>query len=356
MSSPSANQDNITIAALTLSVAAILMAILAFNTSIYTMIYSMSDNWAAFGPEIMGKWARYRRRRFSPTRLAFDILYQTPVFFLAPTINTKGPLEGKEIWYADGTQGSCDAMGVETEEMFPAVTGCWEVRHRNLWDDEQATWLRLLTEIQRMESESINWETRQWMDCQAKNSRPLLPEVTSLAVGIQRKTHVHRINTTLRKPYAHTTICHIIELAAVLSIYWKEFSRETDRYRAEGNGYCLIGSRQEPGLVFAFERIGHARFQETRVIPTSVVKQLCFGIVPTLFASHNIEGKLEGYPFQQNTLTTLQLGSLQEIAETLSKIGCNSKTSRYFLEGRAHTHLFPGMQFPTQLQPHQLTA
>ena len=149
----------------------------------------------------------------------------------------------------------------------------------------------------------------------------------------------------MTKPYATTTMCHLIELAAVLGLHWKEFSRSLERYRAEGNGYILTGAPVgDLGLVFTFQRTGRTTFAENRVIPVDDIKRLCFGAVPTIFCRTAEHEERLKFPFDQpEDLTTLQLSSAREIADTLMVIGCNTNTANCFLEDdKRTTHLFPG--------------
>lgn len=149
----------------------------------------------------------------------------------------------------------------------------------------------------------------------------------------------------MTKPYATSTICHIIELAAVLGLHWKEFSRNTERYRAEGNGYMLTGSPvSDLGLVFTFQKTGRTSFKENRVIPKDEIKQLCFGVVPTIFCNTPETEERLKFPFDQpEDLAALQLGNQREIADTFTVIGCNTNTTNCFFEDEKTTiHLFPG--------------
>jgi len=168
---------------------------------------------------------------------------------------------------------------------------------------------------------------------------------SSLAVAIQSLKRCFDKHPALKKPYATTAICHIVELAAVLGIYWKEFNHVNNKYRAEGNGYSLSGySMSEFGIVFAFEKSGWSRFKKNRVVPTSEIKEICFGNVPTFYRDRNEDGNWKTPINEQGDLQTLQLGSRQEIAQTLNLIGCNAHTTLYYLdEGKKHIHLFPGM-------------
>lgn len=149
----------------------------------------------------------------------------------------------------------------------------------------------------------------------------------------------------MTKPYATSTICHIIELAAVLGLHWKEFSRNSERYRAEGNGYMLSGAPvSDLGLVFTFQKTGRTLFRENRVIPKDEMKQYCFGVVPTIFCKSADDEERLKFPFDQpEDLAALQLGHPREIADTFTVIGCNANTANCFLEDDKDTiHLFPG--------------
>lgn len=211
---------------------------------------------------------------------------------------------------------------------------------------ERVTWLTLLIAVQRMERDSLEWDNAQW-----DHVGMLQPQITmkqKLSVGIQVLKRSFETNPSVKKPYATSTICHIVELAAMLGIYWKEFDRKNDRYRAEGNGYSVNGYRiADFGIVFAFEQNGWPAFEETRLIHAIEIKEYCFGNVPTIYRNHHDDVDWEiPYRGQQKFgrgIQTLQLGSRKEIAETLSAIGCNTNTVFYYLgEDYRHIHLFPG--------------
>ena len=164
-------------------------------------------------------------------------------------------------------------------------------------------------------------------------------------VGLSNPTCVLAVPASMTKPYATTTMCHLIELAAVLGLHWKEFSRSLERYRAEGNGYMLTGAPVgDLGLVFTFQRTGRTTFEENRVIPVDDIKRLCFGVVPTIFCKTPENDERLKFPFDQpEDLAALQLSSAREIADTLMVIGCNTNTANCFLEDdKKTTHLFPG--------------
>jgi hypothetical protein len=143
-------------------------------------------------------------------------------------------------------------------------------------------------------------------------------------------------------------LTHIVEIAAMLGIYWTVWDSTMDRYRAEGNGYVLFGSyRAEQGLVFQFSRSGRPVFKTNRIIPADEVKKLCFGLVPTLFSFRSDEKHRQRPPTElkeSKVIPDLKLGTKQDIAETLTVLGCPKSTADYFLnkEESNTSHIFPG--------------
>ena len=212
-------------------------------------------------------------------------------------------------------------------------------------DNERATWVTLLSALQYMEKRSRAWEQAEY-----KRSPPRKRQASHtdyiLAVAVQYKiTSWDTMPANLKRPYATTTICHLIEMVALLGLHWKEFNRSNDRYRAEGNGYMMGGSIvNDLGIMFNFKVCGKTRFEENRVIPVNEVKELCFGFVPTIFSNSKDDRRLDFPGDQPQDLSTLQLASNNDVAETLVVIGCNMDTVDYFRKlDKKHEHLFPGM-------------
>ncbi|KAF9873418.1 modin [Colletotrichum karsti] len=207
------------------------------------------------------------------------------------------------------------------------------------------TWIWLLAAVQRMEKESKEWDEKK----REQDVGRLYTKIEwkpSLAVKIQAMRRSFDANPAIKKPYATTTISHLVELASVLGLYWKVFDREDNKYRAEGNGYSLTGSRiADFGIVFVFEKVGHPSFEKGRIIPAYEVKELCFGRVPTLFREELPKNDVEWLkPLKTSSSTRLkilQLGSREEIMESLTSIGCNVNTTLYFKEPGHDKHLFP---------------
>ncbi len=133
----------------------------------------------------------------------------------------------------------------------------------------------------------------------------------------------------------------------MLGIYWKVFDRAENRYLAQGNGFILSGKEVDGlGLTFTFQKKGPTWFEDNRVVPHYDVKELCFGFVPTTFRQ---QGEKQ-YADESKSIGTLQLGSLNEVAESLIVMGCNVHTVNYFrVRGDSSPrldHLFP-CKFPS---------
>lgn len=304
-------------------------------------LMSKTSSTSAWGPQALGLWHESKKKRlvwsFRPDQMLTPFSYsmqtefELPVIVLSSAENKTGPLPYQPIFYVDGTESSCRYTGTMQIE-FPTEYDTSHIRTNS----ERASWLSMITALQAMERYSTEWESRTWRATANLNSRPDFLEMTSLVVGIQRKRHVVKRSELFRKPYATTTLSELVQLAAMLGIYWKTFDRDDDKYRAEGNGYILRGSRvPDLGLVFAFEEAGWHGFGPTRVIPTSGIQELCFGYVPTIWRSGDqtkprrqiiTEVGLQApktYAHEMY-LQTLRLGSKSEIMRTLRYIGCDA--------------------------------
>ncbi|RYP58074.1 hypothetical protein DL769_009127 [Monosporascus sp. CRB-8-3] len=334
------------------SIVALVISLIAlFGTLLQvlqTYFASSAAGFARCGVKTMGQWGKFTRRKFKPSDLRFEVEFETPVIFLAPPNNNKGPIPNEPIWYMNGSKESY----METRTLLPNEDKEQkENRSRkeliHTADNERASWVELLAVIQKMESDSAEWQ-RIFYHKDPGNRVPATFGERTLAVAVQKKIKSwDTMPSSVTKPYATTTMCHLVELAAVLGLHWKEFSRSHNKYRAEGNGYMLTGAPvSDLGLVFTFQKTGRTLFEENRVIPKDEIKQLCFGVVPTIFCTTQEDEERLKFPFDQpEDLTSLQLGSSREIADTLTVMGCNTNTVNCFLgdekNKKATIHLFP---------------
>lgn len=327
-----------------------LIALLGTVAQVLQQYYASAAGYTNCSELVMGKWHESRRRIFRPYELRFEVQFESPVIFVARPTNKSGPVTGAEIHYVNGTKQSLDATrtllpDADKEQQKKLVS---EAKQVHTADNERATWVTLLSELQLMERDSQRWHEGQYASNPPIN--PSKPHVTyqghTLAVAIQaKKRSWDTMPSTIKKPYATTTICHLIEIVAMLGLHWIEFNRSTDRYRAEGNGFMLTGGKVDDlGIMFTFQIYGTSHFTENRIIPRNEIKQLCHGFFPTIFAAKDeASGQHEKPDDSSSDMALLQVGSTNDMAETLVLIGCNTNTANYLRsETTKHTHLFPG--------------
>ncbi|KIH92384.1 short chain dehydrogenase reductase [Sporothrix brasiliensis 5110] len=336
----------IAIAALAISIVALIIAVL----QALQQYFSSAEGYSSCNEKIIGGWSKFTKRKLIATQFRFEVRFRIPVIFVAPPQNAYGPLgddDTKEIVYMDGSVENYRKTHTWTPEEFDIKqraklkgTDTRDTIHTA--DNEMTTWLALLMAIQRMERES-----REWQERICTPYVPIAPEEAqdrhTMAVGMQEKTRSwDTMPDGLKKPYATTAMCHMVEIMAMLGIYWKEFDRSKNLYRAQGNGFLVTGSLvPNLGVAFTFEKVGKTWFQENRIVPHDSVKQLCFGFCPTIFQA-GIKTPL--YTDEPKDEGTLQLGTPAEVAETLVSFGCNTNTVNYFRLGNENTrysHLFP---------------
>lgn len=301
----------------------------------------------------MGRWSLSKRRKFRFDELRFEVQFEAPVIFVCPPSNSRGPVPNKPIWYIDGTENSLKLTRIELDSQDAGKTKQLTAGQRlrqekdsiHTADNDRATWVTMLTELQRMEDDSRVWQNDQY---KRKPGHKQVEFVNhTLAVAVQSKPRSwDTMPSNVKKPYATTTMCHMVEMAAILGLHWKEFDRSRDKYRAEGNGCVLTGTHvSDLGIMFTFQIAGKRKFTDNRLIPVDEAKELCFGYVPTIFRSSSDPRRLD--PFEEpKDIEVMQFSSRAEIAETVALIGCNNNTSNYFLnDGKKHSHLFPSEYF-----------
>ncbi|PSR99158.1 hypothetical protein BD289DRAFT_361476 [Coniella lustricola] len=354
------SSDAVSVVALIVSVIALVGAIL----QLLQQYFSSAEGYKNCGQQVMGEWSLTRKRHFRFTELRFETQFEVPVIFLCPPDNIKGPLgarsEKTPLWHVDGTTES------ETLTRTPSASKEKSDKDRlkdsrklnedvHTADNERANWYILLQALHEMEKTSQMWQNEQLeteRNTYGPKSRGELPETVA---AFQKHTVVAALQPKrkswdvmpgeIKKPYATTTICHIIEMAAMLGLHWREFDRSENRYHAEGNGYLLTGREVDDlGLMFSFKVYAKNDFRQRRIIPNEEIKRLAFGDVSTIYRLTAAEEKEKGTFDHEDpkSVEVLQFGSLSELGESLTHYGCNSKTVNYFKDSsKKHGHLFP---------------
>jgi hypothetical protein len=255
-------------------------------------------------------------RRFRGRELRFEVVFETPVIFLAPPSNDKGPIYGRKIHNLDGSDASykeSNTLKPDKERMQKITTA----------DDERASWVTLLAALQKSEADSREWESK--LRTSPRGTKYEDPEYT-ICYSIQKKTRSYDfMPPAVTKPYATTTISHLVEMTGMLGIYWKAFDIVKGNVRAEGNGYIVTSTLVNGlGVLTTFSITGSSSFTEKRVIPFHEVKELVFGFVPSIL----------GVP--------LELGNLDRVKRTLTTLKCGDKVISLYVAKKDRANMFSG--------------
>ncbi len=326
------------------SIAALLIAIIALFGNflqVFQQYLASASGYLYIDEKVIGKWHTKKKRLFRWNELRFEVQFESPVIFVCPPNNRLGPVPNAPIELITPESLNTTLNDLPNQ---PIETGIKKSPRDRIHtaDVEVASWWTLLLALQFMESESHDWELEQHKNGPPSAQPPQFKDHT-LAVAVQPKKRTwNNMPSPLKKPSATTTMCHMIEMAAMLGLHWKEFDRSRDKYRAEGNAYILTGNHvPELGIAFTFQVCGMSKFQDARIIPVDEVKELAFGFVSTIFRQNSDNRRLK-LPEEPLDLSILRLGSANELAETLVSFGCNTSTANYIRsDERKHGHLFP---------------
>ncbi|KAI8306702.1 Modin [Colletotrichum sp. SAR11_59] len=277
----------------------------------------------------VGKWAQAVRRIARPRELRFDIQFEVPVLFLCSPRATTGPLTDQPVVLIDGSAQSLERSRVDLPASYvPPANGREVLRKEKsatrTESSGRASWVDLLSALQRLELDSQAWDRNEVA------KRQILPETRvdgahggpTLAVALQRKPGTwSTLPSHFKRPAASTTWGHIIALAAWLGMYWTDMDRTRGCYRAQGNGYAIAGSEvANVGTVFTFQVLGRSRFEENRVAPVAGLRELCFGSA--------------GFPLPN-------FSSKAQVAGSFVALGCDAATARMFTDDGVVSHVYP---------------
>lgn len=357
--------DAVSLVALIISIIALIGAIL----QLLQQYVSSAEGFSNCGERVLGPWSLYRARKFRWSELRFEVQFEAPVMFVCPPTNTRGPVPNQALLFVQGTDKSEEETrtpSFEAEKRKKAKQNESKQANRAVHtaDNERANWFILLQAFHAMERTSLEWQRKKLMkdkvDLGPKASMHLPDDVRpwsehSNVVALQPKRKSYdTMPSEVKKPYATTTICHMIEMVAMLGLHWREFDRSNHKYHAEGNGYLLTGNHTDDlGIMFHFQTYAANKFETHRVIPNEMIKLLAFGDVMTIYEADAEEKKKEDYDDDDpKSSGKLHFGSIPELVESLTYYGCNSKTTNYFRDDKMkHGHLFPSKSGLVPLHP-----
>lgn len=280
----------------------------------------------------MGLWSRGTHRKFRWHEFRIEVVFETPVMLTAAPSNMRGPIKRKPIFSLTGSpQSYRDTLLLSLAEEKAADTQAVERIHTA--DDERASWHTLLSAIQNKENQSRIWDESKRNE--SIFGKIMVPPDYPLTVQLQRKTRSWDfISPNITKPYATSAICHLVEMMAMLGLYWKAFDQSMWNLRAEGNGFILTSTHVHGlGVMVVFATTGKSNFQEKRVMPCYEIKELAFGTVPNIFENDEYLGR---EPDAQSL--ELVFGNDEDVNNTLESLGCQAETLRRYKKD--HKHIF----------------
>jgi hypothetical protein len=246
-------------------------------------------------------------------------LYQNPTY-----ANLHKDIDGTPESYKNTQVLSPQAQVKEEEDAVARV---------HTADDERASWVTLLSALQLKEYSSRQWDAQKRLE--SAPAKFISPPEYGITVGLQKKTRSWDfIPSSINKPYATSTICHLVEMMAMLGVYWKVFDQSFWNLRAEGNGFILTSTTVHGlGVMVVFAITGSSTFKDNRVIPCEEVKKLAFGTVPNIFED-------EAYLLREPDAQSLELvfGNDDQVAQTLESLGCQAETLKRYTKD--HKHIF----------------
>ncbi|KAH6983698.1 hypothetical protein BKA56DRAFT_615643 [Ilyonectria sp. MPI-CAGE-AT-0026] len=331
----------VAVVALAISIVALMGTIM----QVLQQYYASAAGYSNCHESVVGDWSKSKKRIFRPSELRFEVQFEAPVIFVCQPTNEDGPLAKVKIHYINGTENSLaeTRTRLELQDDRQAQAQLSSKERIATADNERASWLMLLNELQRMEKDSMAFEQEEYRKSPLRQRQQPDWDNHTLAAALQIKPRSwDTMPSNVKKPYATTTMCHMVEMAAMLGMHWKVFNSSVDKYRAEGNGCVMTGTKVDDlGIMFSFQIYSKRKFKENRLIPSDDIKEYCFGFVPTIWRDTNDSRRLDADENPKD-LSVLQLASRQEMAETLVMIGCNTNTSNYVLsKEKKDGHLFP---------------
>ncbi|QSZ28913.1 hypothetical protein DSL72_003419 [Monilinia vaccinii-corymbosi] len=308
------SQNVFGLVALVISVIALLTTCL----QVLQQYFSSAEGYRRCAESVMGPWNKGTHRKLNMKEFRVEVVFETPVIFIASPTNIRGPIMDKPIFYLDGSKKSCDeTMVLEPDEQVKMDKEA--VQRVHTADDERASWVTLLSNLQKKERDSRVWDLGRRLLRAPMGANALIKAPTyELAVGLQVKTRSWDfVPPSITRPYATSAICHLVEMMALMGMYWKVFDQIQWNLRAEGNGFILTSTTVHGlGVMVTFAVTGRSKFEENRVIPSGHIKDLCFGTVPNIFEE---DSYLKEDPESQSL--SLKFGSQEDVELTLESLG-----------------------------------
>lgn len=280
------------------TIVSLIIAIIAFIVSVGQALQqylSTAEGYRKCAESVVGPWVKYRKRIFNASELRFAVNFKTPVFFVARPSNDRGPITSSKPINVDGTHKSRLETLTWTPKNEKALDPGKEPSRLNYRlstaDDERATWVTLLAQLQKSEQDSRRWDEEERLKSPPKQSQYVVPDYSMIVQLQGRNRNWDFMPESVLRPYANSTTSHIAEMCVMLGLSWVTFDIDNANLQASGNGFALSSSMvQGLGIVVSFHVVGRSEFGRNRIIPAYDIKEILFGTVPTIFRDPNLRG------------------------------------------------------------------
>jgi hypothetical protein len=116
--------------------------------------------------------------------LHFEVIFESPVIFIAEPTNDRCPTPNRPIHYVDGSSDSYKATRVRLRSVEKVIDREAAARVHTT-DDDPTSWVTLLSLLQREEAEPRDWDDR--ARCANPQTAMARAPEYRLAVGLQSK-------------------------------------------------------------------------------------------------------------------------------------------------------------------------
>ncbi|KAH6988681.1 hypothetical protein EDB80DRAFT_690237 [Ilyonectria destructans] len=114
-----------------------------------------------------------------------------------------GPVVGSEILYLYGTDASLSATGTNPQDEI-AMQEQLSTKGIDTADNERATWGTMLSELQRMDRDSMAWEEKEYMRIGDQERPRVVWDDHTMAVALQKKSR----NRDIMPSNVKKALCH----------------------------------------------------------------------------------------------------------------------------------------------------
>ncbi len=219
----------------------------------------------------MGNWHKSKKRNLpAPSSSGFEVQFEAPVIFVSFPANENKPVPDVPIYYINGSKESYEKTLTLPPNEEKDWTGPRSSRVHTA-DNERATWVTLLSELQAMEQQSQKWQEKQY-----GKSPPGPLDASGPTLTITAWPSPCR----LRRGAGDTMPSSGAEAVRHHHYLPPAGDRRHDGHLLAGvrpdqgpvprrrNGYMLTGTNvTDLGTVFTFQISGKRKFEENRVIP-----------------------------------------------------------------------------------------